>query len=353
MDMTIHPQQTPTIDSHADEAVAIPVAEIAKVAPPTENLLVSTFAILFFSGVGVLVRVALDALNTYYDAPVFGVIWAQIVGCFLYGLFASNKSQLQHLSLSLYTGLSTGLCGTITTWSSFSLDYFKALVGSSEFNIALSHFTFQNLVASTSVLTITIGMAIISLRFGHSIAKELPAFRLPNALMARLHAPVTKGFNTFELFLLVLGAVSYTLSILISIFASVGGDGDINHDYSLLNWALAVTFGPLGALTRWGLGMLLNPLRPRIYIGTFAANISGALIRAISQMVLVREGICSWEISFWAGGMNDGFCGGLSTLSTLANELDSGTLLEAVLYLAMSLFWSCAVIAIVYIFARN
>ncbi|KAI8622063.1 hypothetical protein BC830DRAFT_930383 [Chytriomyces sp. MP71] len=87
---------------------------------------VTVAAICLFAVLGVLVRVGLSALFGYPTAPVFGLIWAQIFGCALMGFVralpdADAPDQRRFLPAPLKTGLTTGLCGTITTFSSFAV----------------------------------------------------------------------------------------------------------------------------------------------------------------------------------------------------------------------------------------
>ncbi|KAJ3297798.1 hypothetical protein HDU79_002272 [Rhizoclosmatium sp. JEL0117] len=298
---------------------------IASVSPPPrkETLIVTGLSIIVFSIVGAVIRIGLNELNNYPQAPVFYLAWAQVIGCFLFGLFQAHKADIVRISPSLYVGLTTGLCGTITTFSAFMINLFEYLVGSPTFTPSTSNFTVHNILSPIALFTITIGMAISALRFGATVAPT--KMRLP-------HGQILS--DTIEWILGISGLISY---IAIIIATSI-----VRDEYSL-QWILACLLAPLGALIRWQLSLRLNPFYgAKFPLGTFTANVVGTVIRAWSQMVLVRGVSGSFGVAFWAGGVNDGFTGGLTTLSTLANELDGVgmSVAGAAWYLGWTCFWA-------------
>ncbi|KAL8651326.1 MAG: hypothetical protein Q9226_004757, partial [Calogaya cf. arnoldii] len=119
--------------------------------------------LIFFSILGTLARLGLQALTFYPGAPVItGVIWANVAGSFIMGFLAEDRKlfmmkdgartpsaspiPLSHSqgnqepapapkqvqasvkkTIPLYIGLSTGFCGSLTSFSSFIRDAFLAL----------------------------------------------------------------------------------------------------------------------------------------------------------------------------------------------------------------------------------
>ncbi|KAJ3396927.1 hypothetical protein HDU92_001500 [Lobulomyces angularis] len=84
-------------------------------------------SIFFISSVfGVFIRVKLLTLKNFN--ATFTIIYPQIFGTFLMGFFSRNKNYFTKGYLLLYTGLATGLCGSITTFSSWILDAFNKFV---------------------------------------------------------------------------------------------------------------------------------------------------------------------------------------------------------------------------------
>lgn len=91
-----------------------------------ENKLPIFAALIPVSILGALIRIGLNLLETYNGAPVFGLAYAQFVGCVIMGVVVKKKDFLIKTYLPLQIALSTGLCGSITTFSSWQLGTFEA-----------------------------------------------------------------------------------------------------------------------------------------------------------------------------------------------------------------------------------
>ena len=83
---------------------------------------------------------------------------------------------------------------------------------------------------------------------------------------------------------------------------------------------MLVVFGGAGcgALLRWGLGSMLNPVFPTLPLGTVAANlIGGLLVGAASAFFTHHSGLPpEWRLLIITG-----FLGGLTTFSTFSLEV--------------------------------
>lgn len=117
-----------------------------------------------------------------------------------------------------------------------------------------------------------------------------------------------------------------------------------NHSALATEFAAVFVGGGLGALLRYGLAEAL-PADPTSWPWhTFIANIGAAVL--LSFVIARRQN--GWgsdsRLAFWGSG----FCGGLSTFSTLQLELfqmvDAGSYLLALGYIVASL--ACGVMAI-------
>lgn len=82
--------------------------------------------------------------------------------------------------------------------------------------------------------------------------------------------------------------------------------------------ALAVATGAgTGALLRWWLGAMLNPLFPTVPLGTLAANWLGGFIMGIAMGLIANYQALSPELRLF---ITTGFLGGLTTFSTFSAE---------------------------------
>lgn len=74
----------------------------------------------------------------------------------------------------------------------------------------------------------------------------------------------------------------------------------------------------LGALLRWWLGGLLNPVFPTIPLGTVAANLIGGLLVGLASAFFTHNVGLAPE---WRLLIITGFMGGLTTFSTFSLEV--------------------------------
>ena len=107
-----------------------------------------------------------------------------------------------------------------------------------------------------------------------------------------------------------------------------------------------VDFG-VGAIARWQLSRF-NPVIPSFPLGTFLANILATILFAITIVIQSRPGttfsITSCDVLY---GVDQGFCGCLSTVSTLAVELDTLIRKHAYLYASVSIAVGIVVMVLV------
>ena len=83
-----------------------------------------------------------------------------------------------------------------------------------------------------------------------------------------------------------------------------------------MNFAAVGVGAALGAWTRWGLSLLLNPIIPSLPLGTLAANLIGGLLIGV-VMALAEPLSLSVATRLL---LVTGFLGGLTTFSTFSAE---------------------------------
>ncbi|KAI0545339.1 CrcB-like protein-domain-containing protein [Xylaria curta] len=326
--------------------------------------------LIFFSILGTLARLGLAALTTYPTGiPFARSLWPNFTGSLILGFLSESSELLHHprttrsitraysdaaqttrktrylgdteeragspakkvrqgsvakgpakeilVPIPLHIGLTSGFCGSFTTFSTFMLDCFKALSGIATPKSGSSPPSpGRNFMAVAGVLLITIGLSTAGLRAGAHVAVFLNGFerRLPRRLV-----------HWLDYVSLVLGLGSWVVIVVLAILApdlaQVGVAGR--------QMVLALSLAPLGCLLRFILSLRMNSLAVGFPLGTFAANVFGSLVQAVSwdlQRLPAAGGAGSRMLGGFVScqvlqGVEDGFCGCATTVSTWILEL--------------------------------
>ncbi|RIA97122.1 CrcB-like protein [Glomus cerebriforme] len=260
-----------------------------------------------FSIIGVLIRIGLTNLHSYPGSPVFSLIYPQFVGCVMMGFCLARKRFILERYPPLYIGLTTGLCGSITTFSSWILLIFKEFIVQSTPHRNAGY----NVLAALADIGVTIGMSVTGLKFGEHLADIIiPKHKIQSG---KLYHIVRKPFKlneltTLDFICLGFGIASIVLVVVLAITIQV--------NRSIL---FAIVYAPLGTIIRWQLSRF-NTLKDPFPWGTFTANLSGSII--IGILFFLSNGVISSKISCEiVKGLTDGFCGCLTTVSTFATEI--------------------------------
>ncbi|KAF1831908.1 hypothetical protein BDW02DRAFT_571562 [Decorospora gaudefroyi] len=310
--------------------------------------------LIFFSIFGTLTRLGLQALTFYPGAPVTtSVLWANVTGTLIMGflsqdrrLFASewgerpteppdlpaaaHKARHSKVkkTIPLYIGLATGFCGSCTSFSSFTRDIFLSL--SNDLQSPINHPyppgitppaitttvprpTGASVMAVSATIILTLCTCLCALKLGAHLAQLL--HRLTPTLPFRL----TRRF--LDPLFVFLGAGVWIAAIILSIFAP---------QPAWRGQALfACVFAPVGCLLRFYLSLYLNAIYPAFPLGTFTVNIFGTAVLGmafdlqhvqLSSTGAVGGSVLGCQV---LQGIQDGFCGCLTTVSTWIVELDS------------------------------
>jgi len=344
--------------------------------------------LIFFSFWGTLARLGTQWLGFYPGAPVvISNLWANFGGCVLMGFLSENRNLFtgqrpskslktvfrrgkQQLSSSaschstdsttqgessstskqppraainkkkipLFVGLTTGFCGSFTSFSTFSRDMFFALSnqvatprshpGDTASQSSYAHRNpgwSVNALLAVIILTVCVNMA--ALQLGAHIA--LLADHILHPIPFRLFRKYLDPIFVF----LALGC--WIGAVLLAALPPDRPGGPAAHgriSWSSEAWRgevlFALVFAPLGCLLRWYLSSHLNGRIPSFPLGTFIANISGVAILAMCYDIQHSKAgaTATSAIGGQVGcqvlqGVEDGFCGCLTTVSTWMLEL--------------------------------
>lgn len=305
--------------------------------------------LIFFSLLGTLARLGLQALTFYTGAPVVtGVLWANLTGSLIMGFLTEDKNLFQQewgkpttpepkdtreaaqhakthkavkKTIPLYIGLTTGFCGCCTSFSSFMRDVFLALANAlpdpslpAGAGIASRNggYSFMALVA---VLLLTVSLSLSALIFGAHLALGLARvtptvpFALTRRVVDRVMVPLAWGCW--------LGAV----------FLAIWPPDRHGADTWRGRAVFALVFAPLGCLGRFYISILLNRRVPSFPLGTFAVNMIGTVVEGLCYDLQHVSGLGAVVPAALTGcqvlqGVMDGFCGSLTTISTWVAELN-------------------------------
>ncbi|KAG0061447.1 hypothetical protein BGZ89_011440 [Linnemannia elongata] len=322
---------------------------------PTRARILLPSIIIPFSIMGLLIRLGLVSIETFAGQQVFALAWPQFIGCLLMGLFVSTRgwidgglvlpssaSKGHWIGAFVYIGLSSGLCGSITTFSSWNLALFNELINTAN----VSRHPFQNILSALTELVATLALSISGLQLGYHLGEALLQLATNWGLGSRrrshaLSSPITASQPSSILDIspaltppsppvppnrwTILDIVIVSAAIIL--WTGVICAAILVPRESRLSWrhiVLACCFAPAGAILRWYLSRFNS--RSKLFpLGTFAANLGGSIILAaiVCLQHTSAAGGKSTLICHVLSGLQDGFCGCLTTISTFALEIKS------------------------------
>ncbi|KAI9671393.1 MAG: hypothetical protein M1831_004302 [Alyxoria varia] len=354
--------------------------------------------LIFFAILGDLVRLGVQWLTFYPGAPVvFGNIWANFGGTLVVGFLQEDRKLFREewgkvlpikgsredaangrdnpealtahskvkKTIPLFIGLTTGFCGTFTSFSTFLRDVYYALSNSLPTPIdhpasppsTLSTSTAPrnngySLAAVLAVIILTLSTCMCALYLGaHS------------AILLDRYTP-TLPFRFIRHFLdpaiFILGPLCWLGAVFMCIWPPdrPGGPAASSSPPVVYStWRgdalFSIVFAPLGCLMRYFLSLQLNALIPWFPLGTFAANIFGtAVLSMCFDLQHLRIGASPHFGGNLTGcqllqGVQDGFCGALTTISTWIVELNALRRRHAYLYGAVSVLVGLALMVVI------
>lgn len=355
--------------------------------------------LVLFSLLGTLARIGTNIITTYPGEPVTStVLWSNFAGSLVMGFLVEDRvlfglphhlrskpsqrvqphraasessvraramrieddttvgrSHLKHKkTLPLYVGLTTGFCGCYTSFSSYLRDAFLNLTNEVDipsttqaFNIITNDIPKRNgafsFEAFLAIVILHPALSMMALTIGTQLALVLRDRRnpwrmrsgLPQSFIARFVDPLV----------VVLGLGAWLACLVLSVQPPSQGRRTVTLRTRVL---LPLLLAPPGCLLRYYLAKWFNkPSLPNFPLGTFIANIIGCLVMATAYDLRHAGGIgATWTGHGLAGsvtvcavmaGIEQGFCGSLTTVSTWVVELNSLGRLAAWKYGGISL----------------
>jgi CrcB protein len=262
---------------------------------------------------GCLARLGVVALTTYPGAFAGGVVWANFGACLVMGFLVHSTRIWARVagagaksSVALYAGCATGFCGTFSSFSTVVLDVFEQTANTASHAYPTGGYGVMEFFSGWLV---HLGTAILGFKLGQLICTAVEGdgdWEL---------APV--WCSALEWAAVVVGLASYVVMVVLAA---------VQNTPAWHVWMFSCIFAPVGACLRF---YLLRFNKSKGFpVGTFAANAGGTVVLAALTIALRgrRGGASSPLITrpiscAVVTGVDNGFCGGLTTMSTLVAEL--------------------------------
>ncbi|KAF7559439.1 hypothetical protein G7046_g4726 [Stylonectria norvegica] len=314
--------------------------------------------LILFAILGTLARLGLTALTKYPGSPViFNTVWANFTGSLVMGFLSEDRmlfrhewgtptyhqqierakqrsrdeengsgsgskeptvdlaiAKKKHLStkktIPLYIGLATGFCGSLTTFSSFTKDVFLALSNEMTTPGVTGTPTGRNggydFMAMLAVIITTVSLSLSGLFAGAHLAIAL------ERLTPSIPFPITR--RILDPLAVFVGWGCWIGAVFLAIFPP--------HSSWRGEVVFAIVFAPLGCLIRFYISLHLNSRFASFPLGTFTANMMGTMTLGMAWDIahVPIGGAVGCQV---LQGIEDGFCGCLTTISTWVAELSS------------------------------
>jgi CrcB protein len=274
----------------------------------TIHLMLAIFGIA-----GALARIGLDRLTSFPGSQYGGVLWSNFTGTLIMGMLVGcetfcglvgTHSHLTKAQIPLYIGLTTGLCGSITSFSSFMISLFEFSANQPPGSVDYPNPGYGVMVF-LSYLFVTLCVSFGGFYVGGHLSGVLDRVsfkKIEESLVVTLSVLTVSGYIVILVTCIVISRGRY--------------------------WSFSCLFAPFGVYFRYWISKLLNPLSHRFMFGTFLVNMLATIL--ISFLVIFQRGENSSKLLVpglihcqLVTALQDGFCGNFSTVSTFIAELNS------------------------------
>lgn len=343
--------------------------------------------LILFSFIGTLLRIAIECLTFYPGSPVnTSVLWANVGGSFIMGFLSEDQEifrfeevvakipeeerqdgtrRAAHLkahkkTIPLYIGLTTGFCGSLTSFSTFIRDVYLALAD--RLPVPIGHYADISLFASApavartpnggfsfmalvAVLFTEIGLSLAGLFLGAHLAIGVSPWTpsLPQHWLRKVLDPAA----------VIFACLSWVAVILLVILLPENSQQSTLWSAELWRGPVlfALVFAPVGCLARFFISLKLNSRIRSFPLGTFTVNVCGTMLLGMAYSIqhapiggssLGGGSVIGCQV---LQGIMDGFCGCLTTVSTWVLELSDLRRRHAYLYGGISVMIAlCALV---------
>lgn len=319
--------------------------------------------LIVFSFAGALLRLAIECLTFYPGSPVStSVLWANVGGSLVMGFLSEDQELFRFEELEtripeeerqdgarraahvtahkrtipLYIGLSTGFCGSLTSFSTFVRDVFLAL--SNHLPMPIGQYSDVSLFASApvgarapnggcsfmalvAVLFTEIGLSLAGLFLGAHFAISVSPWTpsLPERWLRKVLDPV----------MVVLACLLWAAVIILVVLLPEYSKRSSPWSSELWRGPVlfSLVFAPVGCLARFFISLKLNGRLSSFPLGTFVVNVGGTMVLGMAYALQHSSiGASGLGGGSFIGcqvlqGIIDGFCGCLTTVSTWVLEL--------------------------------
>lgn len=352
-----HQTRRESLSQRQNEPPREPLGSEEKAVKTVSNWTTELYTVsylILFAILGTLARLGLQALTFYPNTPVpFSSVWPNFAGTLVIGFLAEDRRLFRferdastnnqnlaktekdeesalagshsvaldlaaqkraHLAskktIPLYIGLATGFCGSLTSFSSFIRDIFLAM--SNDLPMPDGVVTPRNGGYSFLAL-LAVALSTISLTFsGFYMGGQL-------ALAMESVTPSLQ-YSYIDPVAVVLAWGSWIGAVILSIIPPDRYSNLGSSEFWRGRATFALVFAPLGCLVRFYASARLNGRFASFPLGTFVVNVVGTAILALAwDLAHVQVGgVIGCQVF---QGIEDGFCGCLTTVSTWVMEL--------------------------------
>lgn len=229
------------------------------------------------------------------------------------GFALGFKEPLGRFYAPLYTAITTGFCGSFTTFSSWQVSVFQAWINAGQYD----RDWLRNVIDGLTQTIFTLAISLVSVQFGAHLATLaqpiIPVLPPPNRFVRR-------GLTAVAV---LTYAATYPTYFRLS--------PSFRHEATA-----ALLFSFPGTLTRYLLSIKLNPMLKLMPLGTFTANMFGTALLGVFTVLQGTHGPPSPTACGILRGLSDGYCGCLTTVSTFAAEVAALENRKSWIYVAAS-----------------